>query len=245
MGIIINPRGPAGAGKSELVRRAIGAYKTAGVGSAESIYIAGRRQPICYRLRHPDGGRPLIVLGHYERTAGGCDTFRREDGGLDEVFRLASAYAGDGHDVLFEARAISREYARTQTLAQRHRLHVLYLNTPASRCARNLLLRRRRSAAEAPALAANLAAEAAAIEGACERLSSFARIAASGPEEALVEALRLLGVAGAQPAGCRPRQPQASAACGSRIWPGPEPWAAPTPRSTAPSSASTGRSADG
>ena len=103
MGMIVNPRGTSGAGKTELVRRIIAGYGWGRGGQVEPVSTPGRERPMFYRLRHPLGGRPLVLLGHYEATCGGCDTIRARDGGLDEVFRLATEQAAGGCDVLLEA----------------------------------------------------------------------------------------------------------------------------------------------
>ena len=102
MGVIINPRGTSGSGKTEFVRRLLSDYGWKRGGEVEPIHRKGRERPIAYLLQHPFGVRPLIVLGHYAATSGGVDTIRAVDGGLDEAFRLADEYASSGHDVLLE-----------------------------------------------------------------------------------------------------------------------------------------------
>ncbi len=72
--MIINPRGSGGSGKTELVRRTLADYGWDGSVEVVPLRREGRERPIGYRLRHPQGGRPLVVLGHYARTSGGCDT---------------------------------------------------------------------------------------------------------------------------------------------------------------------------
>ena len=86
MGLIINPRGSSGSGKTELVLRILGEYGwTRNSPDARSgirpIYREGRSEPFAYRLQHPWAERPLIVLGHYLATSGGCDTICAQDGG--------------------------------------------------------------------------------------------------------------------------------------------------------------------
>ena len=90
------------------------------------------------------------VAGRSRRSAttgagacGGCDTAPARDGGLGEVFRLAGALAAGGHDVLLEGLFLSGDHQRSAELAGRHPLHVLLLDTPVERCARNLVARRR------------------------------------------------------------------------------------------------------
>ena len=46
--------------------------------------------------------RPLVIVGHYERTSGGCDTIPKSHGGTEEVFAIASRYAGRALNVFLE-----------------------------------------------------------------------------------------------------------------------------------------------
>jgi hypothetical protein len=194
MGVIVNPRGTSGAGKTEFARRIMADYAAAADGQVEPIHRAGRRWPIGYRLGHPRGRRPLVVLGHYERTSGGCDTFSASDGGLDEAFRLADAWAAAGHDVLFEGAALSAEHERSALLARRHALHVLRLTTPPEQAARNLVARRRGRKDSWPVVARAVEAQHAAVEEACRRLRHVATVEDLDFEGALRRARELLGL---------------------------------------------------
>ena len=86
MGVIVNPRGTSGSGKTELVRRIAAEYGWYD-GVANPVRREGRERPIAYCLPHPLGFRPLLLLGNYEVASGGCDTIRLAEGGLDEAFR--------------------------------------------------------------------------------------------------------------------------------------------------------------
>jgi hypothetical protein len=200
MGIIINPRGTSGSGKTELVRRILAQYgwqrsaDGAGAGGLEPVYRAGRSRPLGYRLEHPLGGRPLAVLGHYEVTSGGCDTIRAADGGLDEIMRRAADYAATGHDVLIEGQRLSSEYERSAELARSHRLHVLRLTTPLEQCARNLVWRRRARRDTWPSVAGIVADEHELVAEACARLGQHATVEALGFDDAFARAKDLLGV---------------------------------------------------
>lgn len=173
--MIVNPRGTSGSGKTELARRVLADYGRGSGEAMEPIHRSGRARPIGYRLRHPLGGRPLAVLGCYGAAAcGGCDTIPARDGGLDGVFRLADALAAGGHDVLLEGLFLSGEHRRSGELACRHALHVLLLDTPVERCARNLVARRRARRALRPLVAEVVAAQRDAVEDACARLRCWA-----------------------------------------------------------------------
>lgn len=195
MGVIINPRGPGGSGKTELVRRVLARYGwTNGRPGPQVAAIRrdGRALPIGYRLRHPDGGGHLTVLGHYERTCGGCDTFRLEDGGLEQVFDAARRHAGEGDDVLLEGRELSLEHERSAWLAGLHPLHVLHLTTPAELCAKNLVARRRLRRAEWLRAHAAVVLEQARVSAACEKLSGVAALHVLDFDEALARIETLL-----------------------------------------------------
>jgi len=192
--MIVNPRGTGGSGKTEFVRRIIARYSPEGFASAEPIHRPGRERPIAYRLRHPTGGPPLVVLGHYERTSGGCDTIRVADGGLGEIFRLADAWAAAGHDVLLEGAAWSVEHRRSAALTAKHSLHVLVLATPPEQAVRNLAARRRAPRARIPRITAAVQAQRDAIEAACGHLRGLASIERLTFDTALDSACNLLGL---------------------------------------------------
>jgi hypothetical protein len=189
-GVIVNPRGTSGAGKTELVRRILGAYGwPRGCGER-------RRPGLAWRLAHPRGGRPLAVLGPYASAAaaGGCDRIRAAEGGLGEVFRLADAHAASGDDVLLEGLELSAEHHRSALLARRHPLHVLRLATPLERCVRNAAARQRASAARHPAIRRKAAAEQARIEAACSALQGRALVETLPFDDALRRARELLAL---------------------------------------------------
>jgi hypothetical protein len=147
-----------------------------------------------YRLRHPHGGRSLVVLGHYERTSGGCDTIPTVDGGLNEIFRLADAWATAGHDVFLEGSAWSAEHRRSAMLAGRHRMHVLLLSTPPEQSARSLAKRRRARRSTWPLIAQTLLAQREAIVAACAKLRGAAEVEEWEFNGALGRARELLGL---------------------------------------------------
>lgn len=175
-GLIINPRGTSGSGKTELVRRIMAEHGWQCGGTIEPIELAGRSKPIGYRLQHPSGSRPLTVLGHYERTSGGCDTIRLSDGGMHTVMRMAREEAAAGCDVLIEGSRLSSEHRLSGELARAHRLHVICLATPLDRCVANLMKRRRARQDSRPLIATTLEAERKAIGDACRMLTARAAV---------------------------------------------------------------------
>lgn len=94
MGIILNVRGTSGSGKTEFARRILVSHSQLGY-EPEPVVRIGRTKPIAYVLRAKGAAAlpPLLVIGHYERGSGGCDTILKADGGMDRVFTLASYYA--------------------------------------------------------------------------------------------------------------------------------------------------------
>jgi hypothetical protein len=173
MGLIVNPRGTSGSGKTELVRciaAEFGWYD----GVANPIRRDGRKRPIACCLPHPLGYRSLVLIGDYEATSGGCDTIRLADGGLDEAFRLADHYAARGCDVLLEGLLLSSEYHRSTTLAALHQLYIIQLDTPLDRCIRNVIARQRASGSRRSSAARTATMHYSNIEETCRRLQEHA-----------------------------------------------------------------------
>ena len=194
--MIINPRGTNGAGKTELVRRILTEFGQGGTTSSPMI-VAGRLLPIGYRLAPADGGRPLTVFGHYERTSGGTDTVTLKDGGLDEVFRLAEKAARDGSSVLIEGSSLSEDHARTAALAARHPLHVVWVDTAPEQCVRNLIARRRAGRHAWGSIATVVQTRREAVERACLALQgseAVMHVLPFAPALALVRSLLGLGL---------------------------------------------------
>lgn len=202
MGIVINPRGASGAGKTSLARQILADYGWKTNGDVAALYFDGRVRPIAYRLGHPLRRRPLVVLGHYERTSGGCDTIRLTDGGVGRAFRLAAEFAGSGHDVLLEGSDLSSEHLRSVAFAATHQFHILHLTTPLERCVSNLVARRRMGKDASMLLRNRLEVQMTTIEAACHRLQCCAAVEQLDFDGALERARHLLGL---MPAAREPR----------------------------------------
>ncbi|WP_137389483.1 hypothetical protein [Rhodoligotrophos defluvii] len=199
MGLIINPRGAGGSGKTELVRRILEKYGWIRGASCsntgiELINRPGRGRPFGYHIRHPGRGRPLVVLGDYEVTSGGCDTIPIAHGGLEEIARSADAFATAGHDVLIEGLALGADVKYSMALARTHDLRIIRLSTPVDQCARNLVSRRRMRRDLLPQVERTTAMVDRHIEGACQQLRAYAHIEVAAFEDALARALSLLGI---------------------------------------------------
>lgn len=199
MGLVINPRGTSGAGKTWLVREVMRAYCHDGAKSV-SLRRDGRSRPMGCQLFHPHGSRPLAIVGHYEATRGGTDTIPEADGGLGEALRLTDALAAGGNDVLLEGLQLSGDVEGTAALAlaQRARgsaLHVLCLDVPLEWCVRNVVARRRAGWAARPGIERTARAGHAALTSACTALQHRgAQVEWLGAAAALRRTLTLLGL---------------------------------------------------
>jgi hypothetical protein len=162
------------------------------VSPGSPLYRPGRSRPLGYRFRHPERSSTLVVLGHYERKSGGCDTIRESDGGLSEVFSLADRAASAGESIVMEGLRLSSEYIQSHALACRHELHVLLLTTSAEQCSRNLIRRRRLAGSAGAELRSRGVEERLRIENACEKLRSVCTVHDVDLTEGLRVARRLL-----------------------------------------------------
>jgi hypothetical protein len=200
VGLVINPRGTSGAGKTWLVREIMAAYRRAGA-EPKAIMREGRSRPFGWRLSHPRGGRTLAVIGDYQATRGGTDTIPKTDGGLDQAFRLTQALADDGHDVVLEGYQLSGDHAGTAALAeaqarQGRALHVLCLDVPLEQCVRNVVARRRARQGARPAIERTARAGQEALREACTLLrQSPVTLEWLDAVSALERSLALLGLA--------------------------------------------------
>ena len=133
---LINIRGTSGAGKTTLARAIMDAY-----GARTSYRIEGRKQPIGYLFKHPNGGRDLAVIGHYESDCGGCDTISL---GFETIFGLVRQNYEAGHDVLFEGLLISGDVRHYKALFEDvgEDLNTVYLHVDYDTCVASINKRR-------------------------------------------------------------------------------------------------------
>lgn len=199
MGLVINPRGTSGAGKTWLLREVMKAYCRDGA-KAVSLRHDGRSRPMGCQLFHPHGGRALAVIGHYEAMCGGTDTIPIADEGLNEALRLADALAAGGNDVLMEGLQLSGDVERTAALAQSQRtrgskLYVLCLDVQLGRCVQKVVARRRAGWAARPGSERTARAGHAALTPACTDLQHRgAQVERLDAAAALRRTLTLLGL---------------------------------------------------
>lgn len=147
--IAINVRGTGGSGKSTLVRRVMGHYRS------EPLRREGRRRPLGYHLEGA-GASPLYVPGHYETACGGCDTIKTP-GEVYDLINLAltdvQGSTGHSYDVLYEGIMVMDDVRRAVELDKwlkrmpsgeplRNRLYVIYLTTPIEECLAAIRARR-------------------------------------------------------------------------------------------------------
>ena len=132
--MIINIRGTSGSGKTTLTRKVMELYK-----SKSAVRVPDRKRPIGYIYQHPNGGRPLGVIGHYEKACGGCDTITDQD----HIYELVRKSHAAGMDVLYEGLLISAEVNRAVKLHQDGLpLLTVALNTPLEVCLASINERR-------------------------------------------------------------------------------------------------------
>lgn len=138
--MIITVRGTSGSGKSTVVKKLIELYQQPGTPG----YIDSRRKPHHVDYQHPQGGRPLRVMGHYECATGGGDTLTTF--GLDYIFKYVEwASEHDEVDVLIEGLVVSSDTVRTFGIHKRGNtpIHVIHLIEPMEKCVESVGERRR------------------------------------------------------------------------------------------------------
>ena len=136
--MIVNIRGTSGSGKTTLVRNLMGRWAT----SPENI-VKGK--PWNYAVHPLFTNRPIMVVGSYANTCGGCDGIKTQDEICDRVRELSLR----GH-VLFEGLLISHLHSRYRDLARELAASgfiFAFLDTPLEVCLQRVRDRRERSAA--------------------------------------------------------------------------------------------------
>ena len=141
--MIINIRGTGGSGKSTVVTRIMGLYKT-----RVPIFREGRKRPIQYLLEAP-GKKRLLVPGHYEIACGGCDTLKT----LSDVFELITDANDRGYNVLCEGIMLADDVLRTVPLSKTADFRVILLTTPVEDCIAAIRSRREDKASAAGKIA--------------------------------------------------------------------------------------------
>lgn len=132
---VINIRGTYGSGKTFLARRVMETY-----GEGTPHFIDGRKRPLFYTFPHPDGGKPLAVIGSYETVCGGCDTI----GDADTIFNSVNSLQLNGYDVFYESLMLTADVGRTSGgfLVEGWDLHIIHLETSVEDCIAGVYARR-------------------------------------------------------------------------------------------------------
>lgn len=133
-----NLRGTSGSGKSTIVRALMAKYSR-----KEEQFIAGRKQPISYKL-YRDEGAPLFVVGHYNTPTGGGDSVSQ---GMVFIYEMVNKELDAGYDVILEGLVISSDVTRAVDLKNRHELLIVELTTPIEMCLEGIRSRRAASCA--------------------------------------------------------------------------------------------------
>lgn len=129
--MIVNIRGTNGAGKSELVRRAL-LDRLSGARGV-SVHRALQRKPVATNY---DNG--VTLMGHYEIANGGMDTMRCT---IEEAWDLVEEFAAGGRHVLCEGKNQSRDWPHVLRAAGKYPLTVLHLTTPPRECVSGVRIR--------------------------------------------------------------------------------------------------------
>jgi len=140
--IVVQLRGNSGSGKTTVVRKALAQWPFTAIRDPYlDPTLAGkrRRDPIAYCST---GELPLIVLGSYEPTCGGCDTIPTQD----EIALRIRRYLAEGYHVLFEG-LLASELRRYEVLAAElqvtgHQYVHVFLDTPLALCLARVVERR-------------------------------------------------------------------------------------------------------
>lgn len=142
--MIIQVRGTSGTGKSTVVRQVMASFGplhskpgTKSIETWKPSYIGTRKRPMCYTHYR----RPIVVMGHYERGGGGCDTFKN----VEYVFDLTVGLLTDDLHapvIIMEGLLLSEDSKWTFRLHQQTPVVVFYLMTDMDTCLARLHKRR-------------------------------------------------------------------------------------------------------
>ena len=132
--VIINLRGTSGSGKSTIVRKLNGHYRT-----FYHIFEEGRRQPISTLYFNPvDLVGSLFIPGHYETACGGCDTIKTPD----KVYELIRAAIVSNWNIIYEGIIIQDDTRRLIELNAQYPVNIIELSTPIEDCLAGVQARR-------------------------------------------------------------------------------------------------------
>lgn len=162
MPLIINIRGTSGSGKTTLMTLLIAA-----LGTKKEVFQEGRKRPLLYLFEQ----HKVVVLGHYDKPCGGCDSIPD----VDHVFDLVRHYHRRGYTVLFEGLLIAADVKHITALNQEFpgAVRVVALNTPLDVCISSINARRAaRDATLPPVKTANTESKYKGVIRSMERLTA-------------------------------------------------------------------------
>lgn len=137
--MIINLRGPCGAGKTTLVKRVMELY-TKTLTRRED----GRKQPLGYLMTSKrDEAKKLAIIGHYEGPTGGSDPIAGSQG-YGKLYDLVKQSAVR-YDTLYEGLLISEDTKQTRMVLNDLPVieyHAIFLDTSLEVCLQSVAQRR-------------------------------------------------------------------------------------------------------
>jgi hypothetical protein len=136
--MIIQIRGTSGSGKTTIVKQIMELYDK----PIRKCFRQGRKQPLYYRLTHPNKGPELAVIGHYETKCGGCDTISTPGQSYPIIFDTIRRNYLEHRDVLFEGLLISGDVRWTKELKDSG-LRIIELDVSLEECLASVNERRR------------------------------------------------------------------------------------------------------
>ena len=147
----IQLRGTSGSGKSYCVHYLLN--NLPGVRLIKNGKVQG------YRLKHPNGGQDIYVVGSYENICGGLDGIKTQDGACARIVKYASR-----GNVIFEGLLASNVYQRWIDLSTKiNGLIWAFMDTPLDVCLARIEARRKARNAIEPLNPANTISKHKAI----------------------------------------------------------------------------------
>lgn len=189
---IVSIRGTHGSGKSSIVTKIMGLYKT-----SEFVTYAPGKKPLTtgYSVPLPNG-ELLYVVGPYKTACGGCDAVQP----YSEIIPRIREAADAGHHVLFEGALVSSSYGTIGHAMNEYAPDAVFafLDTPLEECLARIARRRAARGNLEPVNPKNTTIKfdnVARTKDQMARLGSRVRIVDIDHREPVRQVLKLFGVA--------------------------------------------------